>query len=172
MMVWGAILGWGVLYGLLLSVGFTVVLLASGLVAPDFGVHNYPPAIRERYGAKSRRGRLVTGVAGAVVAVLVIGVVTAGLLQVRAVTGELGFVTAFATAAVIMHTFNIIDLLVLDCLCSCCGSPISWCFLARRACRSTATCGSTSTGSSRAWASARSARCSPPSRRLWPDPRG
>jgi hypothetical protein len=113
-MVWGAIFGWGVIYGLLFSAGFTGVLLAGALVAPDFGVHNYPPAVRDRYGAKSRRGRQVTAVVGGLIAVLVFGVVTAGLLQVRAVAGELGFVSAFATAAIIMHTFNVFDLLVLD----------------------------------------------------------
>jgi hypothetical protein len=113
-MVWTAILRWGVVYGLLFSACFTVVLLAGGLVARDFAVHSFPPAIRERYGPKSRRGRQVTAVVAALIAVLVIGVVTAGMLQVRAVTGELGFVSAFATAAVIMHTFNIVDLLVLD----------------------------------------------------------
>jgi hypothetical protein len=49
-----------------------------------------------------------------VVVVLLVGVLTAGLLRVRAVTGELGFATAFATAEVMLLTFNIIDLLVLD----------------------------------------------------------
>jgi hypothetical protein len=113
-MMWGAIFRWGVVYGLLFSAAFTALLVVGSLVARDFAVHSLPPAIRDRYGAKSRGGRQVTVVVAALIAVLVVGVVTAGMMQVRAVTGELGFGTAFATAAIIMHTFNLIDLLVLD----------------------------------------------------------
>jgi hypothetical protein len=111
---WGAVLGWGVVWGVVFSAGFTVVVLAGMLVARDFMVQDYPPAIRDRYGEKSRRGRWVAGVAAVVVVVLLVGVLTAGLLRVRAVRGELGFATAFATAEVMLLTFNIIDLLVLD----------------------------------------------------------
>lgn len=113
-MPWGAILHVGTTYGLVFSVGFTVAVFAGALFARDFMVNDYPPAIRERYGPRSRRGTRVGIVVAVVVGALLIGVMAAGLLQVRAATGALGFMTAFATAAVIVLTFNIFDLLVLD----------------------------------------------------------
>jgi hypothetical protein len=113
-MPWGAILRVGMTYGLVFSVGFTVAVFAGALFARDFMVNDYPPAIRERFGPRSRRGTRVGIVVAVVVGALLIGVMAAGLLQVRAATGALGFMTAFATAAVIVLTFNLFDLLILD----------------------------------------------------------
>lgn len=104
-----------VLFGLGFSAVFTVILVGSGLVARDFGVHSYPPAIRERYGPKSQRGQRVTRVTAVLIGVGMAGVLTALLLSVRSGTGEpLDFLTALAAAEIALMTFNLYDLVVLD----------------------------------------------------------
>jgi hypothetical protein len=114
-MAWGAVVGQSVLYGLLLSVLFTVVLVGGQLTARDFLAHDYPPAIRDRYGHKSRRGQRVAVVASVLFAAILLGVLTAGLLTVRARTGQpLSFGTAFVVAEVSLMTANVFDLVVLD----------------------------------------------------------
>jgi hypothetical protein len=66
---WATLAGWAMLYGLLVSALVTAVLLGGALLAPDFMVQDYPPAIRDRYGPKSPRGRTVASLAGLAVAV-------------------------------------------------------------------------------------------------------
>jgi hypothetical protein len=101
------------LFGLAFSVVFTAVLLGCGLVARDFGLHSYPPAIQERYGPKSPRGLRVTKIAGALVGVSIAATLTGLFLVVR--DGEpLGFWTVFAAAEIALMTFNLVDLVVLD----------------------------------------------------------
>jgi hypothetical protein len=51
-----SVLGVSALYGLVLSLLLSGVLLAGALSARDFMVQDYPPAIRARYGPKSARG--------------------------------------------------------------------------------------------------------------------
>ena len=104
-----------VIYGLVFSALSTAIAFGGAAAARDFGVHDYPPEIQMRYGPKSERDRRVTAVVGVLIALLVGIALTACLLTVRSRTGEsLDFVTAFASAEIVLMTFNLYDLLVLD----------------------------------------------------------
>lgn len=105
---------WGLALGLLLS----AIVLGAGLAARDFALHDYPPAIRERYGRpKSARGRRVARVAAVLIGVVLVGSLAGCLLTVRWIAGApLDFVTASSSAGIALLTFNVWDLVVLDIL--------------------------------------------------------
>jgi len=114
-MPWTAVFQIGVGYGLVLSVVFTTAVLAGVLTARDFMAHRYPPAIRDRYGERSARGKRVANWAGLLVGVATVAVFAGAVATLRArVGGDVGYGTAFAVVAVVMQTFNLYDLVVLD----------------------------------------------------------
>lgn len=116
-MAWNMVAGQAVLYGLALSVAFTVVLMIGYLVAPDFLVHDYPPAIRDRYGPESRRGKRMTTIASIVFALTILAALSTELLAIRVRTGApLSFGAAFVAVEVLLMTGNAFDLLVIDLL--------------------------------------------------------
>ncbi|MDR7279086.1 hypothetical protein [Catenuloplanes atrovinosus] len=104
------VVGPSIAAGLILSGVFTLILLLGGVVARDFGVHGHPAPIRRRYGPKSARGRRVTAVAGALIAVTI----TATLAALMAAVDARTFGTAFAAAEIALLTWNAYDLVVLD----------------------------------------------------------
>ncbi|MFC5749884.1 hypothetical protein [Actinomadura rugatobispora] len=116
-MEWSTIVGYGLGYGLVLSVLFSAAVLAGAAVSTDFLLNDYPPALQERYGRpKSARGRRVAVAFG----VFVWGVCGLPLMTIAMITldgaldGGLGFVSAALCAALIFATLSVFDLVVLD----------------------------------------------------------
>ncbi|QEO14919.1 hypothetical protein FLP10_11205 [Agromyces intestinalis] len=105
---------WGLALGLLLS----AVVVGAGLVAQDFALHDYPPAIRERYGRpRSARGRRVARVAVILIGTVLIGCLVGCLLTTRWISGApLDFVVASLSAGIALLTYNVWDFVVLDVL--------------------------------------------------------
>ena len=90
-MDWPVVVTMSVLYALVFCAVFTLIVVGGVLVAPDAMVHDYPPAIRDRYGPKSARGQRVARAMSAMMAALLIGVAVAGILTLRAsLGGEVG----------------------------------------------------------------------------------
>ncbi|OUC91600.1 hypothetical protein [Streptosporangium minutum] len=116
-MQWSSIAAHGVLYGLAVSVLFTLALLAGFLAGRDFLVDAYPPAIRERYARpKSARGRRVALHFGVIFwGACFLPLLVVALLDLRATTGgDLGFLPAAACAAIVSATMSAYDLVVID----------------------------------------------------------
>ncbi|KUL38896.1 hypothetical protein ADL22_16740 [Streptomyces sp. NRRL F-4489] len=116
-MQWSVVVGYGVGYGLALSLLFTAGVFAGAAASRDFLLDDYPPAIQHRYGKpKSARGRRVATLFG----VFVWGV--CGLpLMVAAMAGlhgalpdGLSFLPAAVCAALVFATLTVWDLIVLD----------------------------------------------------------
>ncbi|OLT36983.1 hypothetical protein BJF79_06310 [Actinomadura sp. CNU-125] len=116
-MQWSVVAGYGVAYGLALSVAFTAAVFAGAAMSRDFLLNDYPPAIQERYGRpKSVRGRRVAALFGVVVWGL------CGLpLMIAAMAGldgalddGLTFLPAALCAALVFATLSLWDLVVFD----------------------------------------------------------
>ncbi|QES38666.1 hypothetical protein DEJ48_39470 [Streptomyces venezuelae] len=116
-MQWLTVIQYGVVYGLVLSVLFTVAVFAGAAVSRDFLLNDYPPAVQERYGRpKSARGKRVA----VLVAVFVWGVcgiplMTSAMVGLSgALSGGLAFLPAAVCAALVFATLSVYDLIVLD----------------------------------------------------------
>jgi hypothetical protein len=114
---WSAVLGYGLSYGLVLSVLFTAGVFAGAALSRDFLLNDYPPAIQRRYGrpksARGHRTALLFGVfLWAVCGIpLMIGAMT-GLDG--ALPGGLDFLSAAVCAALVFATLAVWDLVVFD----------------------------------------------------------
>lgn len=73
-----------------------------------------PPAIRDRYGAKSPRGQRVARLAGLIVAIGVVAILAIALAHLTRLAPGAGALVAFVYAWIILQTFNLFDLIVLD----------------------------------------------------------
>ncbi|SEG24828.1 hypothetical protein SAMN05444920_102336 [Nonomuraea solani] len=116
-MEWNAIVGHGIGYGLVISLLFTIALLAGFAVSRDFLLGDYPPAIQERYGKprSARGGKVAIWVGILFWGVCFLPLLTAAVLDLRASIGhDLGFWRAAACAAIAFATMTLFDLVVLD----------------------------------------------------------
>ncbi|MFF4666260.1 hypothetical protein [Streptomyces sp. NPDC001282] len=94
---------------------FTMVVVGALLAARDALLADYPPAIRERYGSQSERGRRVAAAAGLLNALVFVAVPVGGVLALRdRADGPLGFWPPFALGAFCFLALVLFDLLVLD----------------------------------------------------------
>ncbi|MET7639965.1 hypothetical protein [Streptomyces sp. NPDC005438] len=114
--------------GLAASALFCVVIMGGAALAPDALLHDYPPAIRERYvalhGGKSARGARVARLMGVGVGLVltVTPVVTVALLRGRA-PEEPGFWAGFTVGFGIFTLINLVDLVLVDWLVFCTLRP-------------------------------------------------
>lgn len=116
-MQWSAVLGYGLGYGLVLSVLFTAGVFAGAALSRDFLVNDYPPAIQQRYGRpKSARGRRVAVLFGVFIwAGCGLPLMTGAMIGLDgALHGGLDFLSAAVCAALVFATLTLWDLVVLD----------------------------------------------------------
>jgi len=101
--------------GALLSSLFVTIVMVSLRHNAEMWLHDYPPAIQERFGpmspAAKRQGRVV---AIPLFAILLGGPALSTWRLRRRVSGELAFASAFAHAYALMALFNLVDLLIVD----------------------------------------------------------
>jgi len=111
-------------YALVLTALFTAVIVGGLLVARDALLDDYPPAIRERHGPQSPRGKRTAAAMGLLNALLFVAVPIAGVLDLHGRTeGTLGFWPAFVLGGVAFLVLVLTDLLVLDWLLFCTIRP-------------------------------------------------
>ncbi|NSC19821.1 hypothetical protein FM076_00750 [Streptomyces albus subsp. chlorinus] len=116
-MRWSAVVGYGVGYGLVLSLFFTAAVFAGAAASRDFLLDDYPPAIQRRYGKpKSARGRRVATLFGVFVwGVCGLPLMTAAMIGLDgALADGLEFLPAAVCAALVFATLTAWDLVVLD----------------------------------------------------------
>ncbi|MER7790450.1 hypothetical protein [Streptomyces sp. NPDC097640] len=100
---------------LLLVALFTVVIVGSLLVARDALLPDYPPAIQERYGERSARGRRTAAAAGLLNLAVFTAVPLLGVLELHdRADGPLGFWPPFVLGTVSFLALVLFDLVVLD----------------------------------------------------------
>ena len=105
----------GLFFGAILSLLLVALMLGSLAVAPDIWVNDYPPDIREKYGPKSARAKRFTPYFSLLFFAIMIGVLAFSLVRLRIVTEDpLNLFSAFLTAFIVLFTFNLVDLLIID----------------------------------------------------------
>ncbi|MFF3762497.1 hypothetical protein ACFYYR_00140 [Streptomyces sp. NPDC001922] len=123
-MEWSEIARVSLSYAVVLTGLATVVILGSLLVARDALLSDYPPAIQERYGEQSARGKQTAAVAGVLNLLVFVGVPVAGVLDLHARTDEpLGFWPPFVLGVTAFLALILFDLLVIDWLLFCTVRP-------------------------------------------------
>jgi hypothetical protein len=117
------VVGLAAAYSAAFSVVFAAVLVGGTLVAADAMVQDYPPAIRDRYGPKSDRGRRVTRVMGAGAGLLLLAVCIAAPLHLTRLDPGAGFWAGFLFGSAFVLVLHLVDLLVFDWLVFCTIRP-------------------------------------------------
>lgn len=114
-MDWSPLLAVSFGYSAVFCVVFTALLVGSVLAAQDSFVHDYPPAIKERYGEKSAAGKRVTVVASVLMFLAYVLTPIAALVHLEAVTGvQPGFGEGFFFGVVMFVVTMVFDTVIID----------------------------------------------------------
>lgn len=122
-MDWSSLLIGAVVWGLVLSLGLTTVMMISAAVAPDMWVGDYPPDIKERFGPMSARASRIRPFVAALFFAVVLAIPLIGLSSLRSGVDHLPFVPALVFSVTVLLVFNLFDLLILDWLFFCTIQP-------------------------------------------------
>ena len=102
-------------YGVVLSGTLCSLLLGILWSNPEILLNDYPPDIRTKHGPMSERSKRQRLPVAIFFGVVVLGVVAASFVEVRANSGgHISFLTAFVHLFVMFSLFNLVDLLILD----------------------------------------------------------
>jgi hypothetical protein len=104
----------GLIWGTVFGVVFSLAMLIIGRVNAEMILNDYPPDVRERFGAMSDRTRKQANLAAIPLLTALGLVLVLGLGQLRSMVGELSFVNTFIITTVILQTWNLLDLVLLD----------------------------------------------------------
>lgn len=105
-----SLLAHGVRYGLVLSLAMSVLIIGALRYNPELMLRSYPPDIKARYGPARPETLRQRRVLLLVLLLLLTGVFGSAVAQLPTVT----FGSAFLCALIVMMTFNLYDLVVLD----------------------------------------------------------
>lgn len=106
----------GVVYGLVLSVLFTLVLLGAVFVNTEIMMNDYPPEVKKAYGAeKDPKTRGQRRIFSLLFLAVLFGVITWSVVSAaRASSTPLTFLPIFVLIFIEVFTFNLWDLLIID----------------------------------------------------------
>lgn len=123
-MQWGVVVSFALAFTGVFLVGFCVILGVGAVVSPGAMAHDYPEAIRERYGPKTDRDRAVTVVMSVLMAILMLGSPIIAMFALRdALGGTIGFLDGMVVGVIVFVLMNIFDLLIVDWLLFCTVQP-------------------------------------------------
>ena len=106
----------GFIYGLILSVLFTLVLLGAVFVNVEIMQNDYPPDVKKAYGAeRNPKTRFQRRIFSLLFLFVLFGVLCYSMVDLKRSTPlEFNFLTLFALVFVEVFIFNLWDLLVID----------------------------------------------------------
>lgn len=109
----------GLIFGGLLSLALGIIMSISFLIAADMWVGDYPPDIKAAYGEMSSRARQYRPWIGALFFGTLGAIVIAALVRLHALAPNLigfwpVFWADFLTVFIVLMTFNLFDLLIID----------------------------------------------------------
>ncbi len=123
MSYWPMLFQSGLIYGLALSLTLTAIMIISGVLAADIWVGDYPPDIRQKYGAMSPRAARLRPAIAVLFFTAILAIPFLGLFNLRAEHGDIPFLAALVFSVTTLLVFNIFDLIVLDWLLFCTIQP-------------------------------------------------
>ena len=101
---------WGMIFGMV----FSAAMLIIGRINAEMILNDYPPDIREKYGAMSEATRKQANLMTLPLLATLGLVVALGLGQLREISGALTFVETLIVSTVIFQMWNLLDLVLLD----------------------------------------------------------
>ncbi|RJP52612.1 MAG: hypothetical protein C4583_06390 [Anaerolineaceae bacterium] len=106
----------GIVYGLVLSVLFTLVLLGAVFVNAEIMMNDYPPEVKKAYGAeKNPKTRGQKRIFSLLFLAVLFGVIAWSVVSAaRASSTPLTFPPIFVLIFIEVFTFNLWDLLIID----------------------------------------------------------
>lgn len=106
----------GFLYGLLLSVLFTLVFISAMLVNPEIMLNDYPPDVKKFYGAeRNPKTRGQKRIFSLLFLTVLFGVLCYSMVDLADSTSDkLTFLPLFVLVFIEVFTFNLWDLLIID----------------------------------------------------------
>jgi hypothetical protein len=102
-------------YGTILSLGLSLLILASLYLNAEMWLGDYPSDIQEKYGEmgeKAKSQRIVVAILFFLVAIGLIVISNAELAEVLG--GDVRFLEVFLNTFIMLLLFNLVDLLILD----------------------------------------------------------
>ncbi len=81
---WQLLFSLGIIYGLVLSLALTLLMVVSGIIALDMSVGDYPPDIQQKYGPMSARAARLRPYFATLLFGIFLAVPIIGLIALRA----------------------------------------------------------------------------------------
>jgi len=97
MSYWPMLFQSGLIYGLALSLTLTAIMIISGVLAADIWVGDYPPDIRQKYGAMSPRAARLRPAIAVLFFTAILAIPFLGLFNLRAEHGDIPFLAALVS---------------------------------------------------------------------------
>ena len=104
----------GAIWGMIFGVVFSAAMLIIGRINAEMILNDYPPDIREKYGAMSEATRKQANLMTLPLLATLGLVVVLGLGQLREISGALTFIETLIVSTVIFQMWNLLDLILLD----------------------------------------------------------
>ncbi len=103
------------LYGAILSVLMSALFLTAAYLNPEIMLRGYPPDIKAKYGPSSEKTSQQRKPMALLLFVILFGTLIFSIVQLADVSSEpLTLTTIFLSTFVILLTFNLVDLLIID----------------------------------------------------------
>ncbi len=103
------------LYGGIVSLLLSLVLMGSLVFNPEIGWRTYPPQVKVAFGPMSTTANKQRIVVGLVFIGLLIGGAFVSLVRLEAKHADaLTFLESFTSTLIVLNVFNLVDLLLLD----------------------------------------------------------
>jgi hypothetical protein len=103
------------IYGAILSVLMLFLFIGIAYLNPEIWLKDYPPDIQDKFGSISKKAKQQRRLVAIPVFLILFGIIILSIVQLRQISGgELTFLDIFLSTFVILQTFNVVDLLILD----------------------------------------------------------
>ena len=123
MLDWNLLFYDALIYGLVLSLILTILVVVSGSIALDMFVGDYPPDVKQRYGPMSPRAARLRPYVAALLFTAVLVIPMLGLFALQADLEYVSFLPAVVFSVISLLVFNLFDLIILDWLFFCTIQP-------------------------------------------------
>ena len=103
------------LYGAILSALLSALFLAAARLNPKIMLRGYPPDIKAKYGPGSEKTSQQRKPMAILLFIILFGTLILSIVRLSAVSGEpLTFTTVFLSTFIVLLTFNLVDLVIID----------------------------------------------------------
>ena len=113
------------IYGLVLSLALTILMVICGAIALDAFVDDYPPDIKQKYGPMSPRAARLRPYFAVLIFSVVLIIPLIGLVKLQTGNDSVAFLPALVFSGIVLLVFNTYDLIILDWIFFCTIQPRS-----------------------------------------------